>query len=172
MPFRLTNTPATFQQLMETCLRDLNLNWCIISLDDIIIFLKGLASHLERLEDMFQKLKEVSPKLKPSKCELFCGQITNLGCIVSDKGKIDDIRKWPTPTTVTEVRSFLGFVGNYHWFIPKFPQVAQPLHELMSGENTGKKNVAITWNNRYQQSFDNLKCLCTMAPILAFSNFT
>ena len=47
MPFRLTNAPATFQRLMETCLGDLNLHWCIIYLDDIVIFSKDLASHLE-----------------------------------------------------------------------------------------------------------------------------
>ena len=68
MPFKWTNAPATFQQLIETCLRDLNLNWCIIYLDDIV---KDLASHLERLEAMFQKLEQAGLKLKPSKCELF-----------------------------------------------------------------------------------------------------
>ena len=50
MPFGFTNAPTTFQRLMETCLGDLNLHWCIIYLDDIVIFSKDLASHLERLE--------------------------------------------------------------------------------------------------------------------------
>ena len=71
MPLGLTNAPATFQQLMETCLRDLNLNWCIIYLDDIVIFSKYLVSHLERLEAVFQKLEQAGLELKPSKCELF-----------------------------------------------------------------------------------------------------
>ena len=71
MPFRLTNAPATFQRLMETCLGDLNLHWCIIYLDDIVIFSKDLASHLERLEAVFQKLEEAGLKLKPSKHKLF-----------------------------------------------------------------------------------------------------
>ena len=56
MPFRLNNAPATFQQLMQTCLRDLNLNWCITHLEDIVNFSKDLASHFERLEAMFKKL--------------------------------------------------------------------------------------------------------------------
>ena len=55
MPFGLTNTPAMFQRLMETCLGDLNLHWCIIYLDDIVIFSKDLASHLERLKAVFQQ---------------------------------------------------------------------------------------------------------------------
>ena len=67
MPLRLPNAPATFQRLMETCLRDLNLHWCIIYLDDIVIFSKDLTSHLERLEAVFQKLEEAGLKLKPSK---------------------------------------------------------------------------------------------------------
>ena len=71
MLFGLTNTPVTFQRLMETCLGDLNLHWCIIYLGDIVIFSKDLASHLERLEAVFQKLEEAGLKLKPSKCELF-----------------------------------------------------------------------------------------------------
>ena len=62
MPFGLTNAPATFQKLMETCLGDLNLHWCIIYLDDIVIFSKDPASHLERLEAVFQKLEEAGLK--------------------------------------------------------------------------------------------------------------
>ena len=71
MPFGLTNTPATFQRLMETCLRDLNLHWCNIYLDDIAIFSKDPASHLERLEAVFWKLEQARLKLKPSTCELY-----------------------------------------------------------------------------------------------------
>ena len=99
----------TFQQLIETCLGDLNLNWCIIYLDDIVIFLKDLASHLERLDTMFQKLEQAGLKLKPSKCELFQWQITYLGHIVSVQGiatnesKIEAIRKWPTQTNINKV---------------------------------------------------------------------
>ena len=109
---------------------------------------------------------------------LFCRQITYLGHIVSaqgivtDEGKTDAIREWPTPTTVTEVQSFLGFMGYYKLFIPKFVQVAQPLHELTSSKNIGKKKVAITWNDWCQWLFDNLKHLCTTVPILAYADFT
>ena len=76
MPFGLTDIPATFQLLMETCL-----NWCIIYLDDTVIFLKDPVSYLERLEVMFQNLEQAGLKLKPSKCELFWWQTTYLGYI-------------------------------------------------------------------------------------------
>ena len=71
MPFGLTSAPATFRKLKETCLGDLNLHWCSIYLDDIVIFSKVMAIHLERLEAVFWKLEEAGLKLKPSKCELF-----------------------------------------------------------------------------------------------------
>ena len=121
---------------METCLGDLNPHWCIIYLDDIVIFSKDPASHLERLEAVFRELEEAGLKLKSSKCELFWRQLAYLGHVISakgaatDEGKIEAIRDWPTPTTVMEVQSFLRFIGYYHRFIPKFMQVAQPLHKL------------------------------------------
>ena len=64
MPFGLTNAPATFQRLMETCLGDMHLNWCIIYLDDVIVFSKDIPSHLERLRGVFTKLREAGLKLK------------------------------------------------------------------------------------------------------------
>ena len=178
MPFGLTNAPAIFQRLMETCLGDLNLHCCIIYLDDIVIFSKDLASHLERLEAVFWKLEEADLNVKPSKCELFWRQLVYLGYVISSEGvatdesKIEAIKNWPTPTNITEVRSFLGFMGYYHRFIPKFMQVAHPLHELTLGENAGKKKAAIKWDSRCQQAFNDLKTLCIMAPILAYADFT
>ena len=71
-----------------------------------------------------------------------------------------------------EVLNFPGFMGYYCRFIFKFVQVAQPLHKLTSGENAGKKKAAIKWDSRCQQAFDDLKKLCTMAPILAYTNFS
>ena len=117
-------------------------------------------------------------KLKPSKCELFQRQLAYLGHVISakgvatDEGKIEAIKNWLTPTTVMEVRSFLGFTGYYHRYIPKFMQVAWPLHELTSGENVGKKKAAIKWDSKCQQAFGDLKALCTTAPILTYANFS
>ena len=127
---------------------------------------------------MFWKLEQAGFKLKLSTCELFQWQITYLGHIVSAQGiatnesKIEAIKDWPTSTNVTEGQSFLGFTGYYRWFIPKFSQVTQPLHELTSGQNMGKEKAAIVWDDRCQWSFVELKCLCTMVPILAYADFT
>ena len=117
MPFGLTNAPATFQRLMENCLGDLHLNWCIIYLDDVVIFSRTPEEHLQRLDAVFTKIGKAGLKLKPSKYEFFKKWIAYLGHIVSDKGietdpkKIEAIVKWPVPETVHDVRSFLGFTN-------------------------------------------------------------
>ena len=141
MPFGLTNAPATFQRLMESCLGDLHLSWCIIYLDDIIIFSKNPDDHITRLKGVFEKLAEAGLKLKPSKCEFFKARLKYLGHVVSPQGiatdpaKIEAILKWPRPKTVTDVRSFTGFTNYYRKFIKGYAKVARPLHELTSGEN-------------------------------------
>ena len=139
MPFGLTNTPATFQRLMESCLGEMHLNWCIIYLDDVIVFSKTPVEHLIRLKGVFQKMREAGLKLKPSKCEFFKDRVAYLGHIVSKSGietdpkKISDIKEWPQPKTVTDVRQFLGFTNYYRKFIKQYAQVANPLNKLISG---------------------------------------
>ena len=137
MPFGLTNAPATFQRLMESCLGELHLNWCIIYLDDIIVFSRTPEEHVHRLKAVISKLRAAGLKLKPAKCDLFKQQINYLGHVVSKEGvstdpdKIAAVTEWPHPTTVTEVRSFLGFVSYYRRFTPNFSKVAKPLNQLL-----------------------------------------
>ena len=135
---------------------------------------------LRWLEAVFiWKLEEVGLKLKPSKCELFKWQIAYLGHVISaqgiamDEGKIEAIKKWPILKNVHGGPKFPGIHGILQAIYPKIhAQVAQHLHELTLGENASKKKAAIQWNNRYQQAFDDLKRLCTTAPILAYADFT
>ena len=93
MPFGLTNVPATFQRLMESCLGELHLSWCIIYLDDIIVFSQIPEEHLVRLQAVFDKLKAARLKSKPSKCEWFKKQINYLGHVVGLKGVATDPKK-------------------------------------------------------------------------------
>ena len=133
MPFGATNAPATFQRLMEDCLGDLNMNWCIIYLDDVILYSQTPEEHLERMEAVFKKLSAYGLKLKPSKCTFFEEEITYLGHLITADGiatdpkKIQVVKDWPTLQTVSDVRSFLGFVGYYRRFIKGFSQIAKPL---------------------------------------------
>ena len=130
MPFGLTNAPATFQRLMELCLGELHLDWCIIYFDDIIIFSKDPDDHITRLEGVFEKLAKAGLKLKPSKSEFFRSSLKYLGHIVSKEGiaidprKIEAIRNWPCPKTVTDIHSFTGFTNYYRKFIKVYTKIA------------------------------------------------
>ena len=86
MPFGLCNAPATFQRLMQSCLGELNLTYCLIYLDDIIIYAKSEEEHLDRLRTMFERFRKDNLKLKPSKCNLFQKEITYLSHDVSAEG--------------------------------------------------------------------------------------
>ena len=126
---------------MVPCLGDMHLNWCIIYLNDIIIFSKDPDDHIERLEGVFEKLAKAGLKLKPSKCEFlkarlkYLRHIFSLDGIATDPAKIETIQKWPVPKTVTDVHSFTGFTNYYHKFIKGYAKIAHPLRELTSGEN-------------------------------------
>ena len=108
---------------MQSCLGNLHLQYCIIYLEDIIVFSKTPEEHLVRLQAIFEKLKRAELKLKPSKCQSFRQEVTYLGHVVSKNGiqtdskKVEAIQKWPILTNVTEVCSFLGFTNHYHRFI-------------------------------------------------------
>ena len=173
--FGLCNAPATFQRLMETCLGDMHLQWCIIYLDDIIVFSKTPEEHIERLRGVFQKLADAGLKLKPSKCEFFKAEINYLGHVVSkdgirtDEKKIQVIKDWPRPVTVTDVRSFLGFTNYYRKFIYRYAQVAKPLNALIAGENAKFKRRKVEWSEVCQEAFEKLKEICSTTPILAYA---
>lgn len=151
MSFGLMNAPATFQHLMENCLGNLHLNWCIIYLADIIIFSKTKEDHIKRLRGVFQKLAVAGLKLKPSKCDFFRTKITYLGHIVSAEGiemdpsKVESIKSWPRPRTVMDVWSFLGFTNCYQKFVKGYVAVSKLLTVLTSGDNSKKKNAPVVW---------------------------
>ncbi|GFY02093.1 retrovirus-related Pol polyprotein from transposon 17.6 [Trichonephila clavipes] len=86
MPFGLCNAPATFEHLMETVLRGLSYESCLVYLDDIIIVGHSFEEHLKNIRRVLQKLKEANLKLSPFKCHLFRLEVTYLGHIISAEG--------------------------------------------------------------------------------------
>ena len=133
--------------------------------------------HIKRLRGVFEKLSATGLRLKPSKCEFFKPKFTYLGHIVSkdgietEKKKVIAVQEWPILKTVTEVRSFLGFMNYYHKFIPKYAQLARPINQLVSGENANKKKTLVEWNDECQEAFNRLKQLCSQTPILVYTNY-
>ena len=129
------------------------------------------------MKGVFEKLAKAGLKLKPSKCEFFNSQLKYLGHIVSEKGiatdpvKIEAIKNWPIPKTVTEVRDFTGFTNYYRKFIKGYAKIARPVHELTSGDNAKHKNPLVEWTDRCQKSFEALKQICSECPVLAYADY-
>ena len=112
MPFGLCNVPATFQRLMQNCLTELNLIYCLIYLDNIIIFLQMVEEHLHRLHVVFNWFREYNLKLKLSKCSLFKEEINYLAHQVSKEGvqpsnsNLRAIAECALPQTYMEIWAF------------------------------------------------------------------
>ena len=119
IPFGLCNTPATFQKLMQNTLGELNLTYCVIYLNDVIVFGRTEEEHLEHLQVVFEHFREFNLKLKPSKCNLFQSEIIYLVHHVSKEGvhpskdNVHAIEEFPMPETFTQVRAFCGLAGHY-----------------------------------------------------------
>ena len=180
MPFGAANTPATFQRLMENCLGSLNLTWCVVYLDDIIVYGKDPEDLLLRLGGVFEKLRKAGLKLKPSKCNFFKEEIEFLGHVVSKEGiatnpsKVQSIQDWPIPKTVYDIKSFTSFVGYYRKFIPNFSKIVRPLNDLLNGKVNSKranKKQLIEWGSKQQKAFDTLKEALMSTPVLGYPNY-
>ena len=177
MPFGLCNAPPTFQRLMQNCLGELNLTYCLIYLDDVIVFSDTPEEHLRRMRVVFDRLREHGLKLKPSKCEVFKSEIDHLAHHVSQKGvlpskkNLESIAQCPPPDRYTKVKSFVGLVGHYRCFIKGFAKIAAPLYDLTSGDNKDKKSEHVNLSPETREAFDRLKAACLQAPILSFPDF-
>ena len=168
MPFGLTNAPASFQALMNHVLREeINAGICVVYLDDIAIGSASEEQHERDVRRVLAKLRQHGIYLKAKKCEWFVPQMEFLGHRVSAQGlqvlpdKVKAIELWPVPTSVTEVRSFLGLASFYRRFIPAFAAIASPLTDLT------KKDVPWDWDTRCEYAFSELKRLLSDAPVLA-----
>ena len=177
MPFGLCNAPPTFQRLMQNCLGELNLTYCLIYLDDVIVFSEMPEEHLQRMCVVFDHLREHGLKLKPSKCDVFKSEINYLVHHVSQKGvhppkkNLESIAQCLPLDTYTKVKSFVGLVGHYRCFIKGFAKIAAPLYDLTSGDNKDKKSEHVNLSPEAHEAFDHLKAACLQAPILAFPDF-
>ena len=174
MPFGLSGAPFTFQRLMNTILRKENWQICLIYLDDILIFSKTFEEHMKRLDAVLSKLHESGIKLSPKKCNFFMSELCYLGHKISrsgietDPSKISVLRKWPIPSTIHELRSFLGFTNYYRRFINHYSELTKNLEELIKGNV--KDNQKLNMDGEHIRAFKNLIEKLTSAPILTFPN--
>ena len=117
MPFGLTNAPATFQRMMGNLLK--GIKGCLVFIDDIIIFSDTWEQHQRILDDVFRCVRAAGLKIKRDKCQFAQESVKFLGHIVSARGtepdssKVEAVRDFATPTSLTDVRAFLGLASYY-----------------------------------------------------------
>lgn len=168
MFFGLTNSPATFQALMNSIFLDLIAEGKVaVYLDDILIFTITLEEHRMVVNEVLQRLKAHDLYLRPEKCEFEQEEIEYLGLVIKegevhmDPSNVEAVRTWPTPRTLREVRGFLGFANFYRRFIKDFSKIARPLHDLT------KKDIPWKWEEPQQATFTTLRDAFVSSPILA-----
>ena len=170
---------------MQTCLNDYIFQILLVYLDDIIVYSNTFDEHIERLDRVFTRLREHGLKLKPEKCHFLRRKVTYVGHQISSDGittdpeKTQAVSEWKLPTTVKELRSFLGFCCYYRRFVKDFASIAGPLHQLVNNclhelkvEKKLKVPFVKRWNSECQTAFDVLKTKLTHPPILGFADYS
>uniref|UniRef100_A0A0W0FF01 RNA-directed DNA polymerase n=1 Tax=Moniliophthora roreri TaxID=221103 RepID=A0A0W0FF01_MONRR len=173
MFFGLMNSPVTFQAFMDDVLQDFMAEgWCLVYMDDILIYSQNPEQHRERTLRLLQRLKEQDLYLKPHKCKFdineidFLGLVIKPGQIAMDPTKLAGISDWPAPRTVTGVRSFTGFTNFYRKFIGNYSAIAKPLYDLT------KKGVPFEWTKECDHAFRTLKRRFQQEPVLRLPDLT
>ena len=181
LPFGLTNSPATYQRLVEDILGDYHLRICLIYLDDIIIFSRTYEEHVDRLRKVFHRIHDTGLKRAPKKCKLFKEKVVYVGTELSQipPKKTETIRNWPTPKTPEDVRRFLGFAGYYRKFVKDVSKIAAPLTVLMpsttkkkQGKRKQPSQKPWVWGDEQETAFKRLKDILSSPPVLGYVDYT
>ena len=168
MPFGLVRAPRTFQRMMDKVIQGLEYQMALCYIDDVIVYGPTLDICMDRMQVVFERIRNAKLKLKAKKCILFSREVKFLGHVISKDGvktdpeKVKSIIEWHPPKTVKQVRSFLGMVIYYSRFIPNLAVIASPLHDLT------KLRAKFRWGSKEQTSFDILKAKLASAPVMAY----
>jgi hypothetical protein len=167
MSFDLTNAPTYFMYLMNSVFMPELDKFVVVFIDDILIYSKDEEDQAKHLHTVLQCLRDYQLYAKFSKCEFWLDSVKFLGHTISSNGisidpsKIQEVMDWKTPTSVHQIRNFLGLAGYYRCFITDFSRIAKPMTELL------KKGVKFVWNEDCKKAFHTLRELLTTAPVLA-----
>nr|GEY14018.1 putative reverse transcriptase domain-containing protein [Tanacetum cinerariifolium] len=165
MPFRLTNAPAVFMDLMNRVCKPYLDNFVIVFINEILIFSKNKKDHEGHLKLILRFLKEEKLFAKFSKCEFWLSRVKFRGHMINSEGihvdpaKIESIKDWVSTKTPTKICQFLGLVGYYRRFIEGFLKITRPMTKL------NQKSVKFDWGEKAEAAFQLLKKkLCLALP--------
>jgi hypothetical protein len=168
VPFGLTNDPATFVRMMDDILRPFTNTFVVVYLDDILIYNNTWAEHLHHIQQVLHILRQHKLYTNLEKYSFGMDRVHYLGYIIDQHGlhvdptKIQVIHDWPAPTTLTELRSFLGLANFYRRFVLGCFHIAWALSQI----NRGGGKAKFLWGRSQQQTFDDLKkSLCSTLVI-------
>jgi hypothetical protein len=159
MPLGLTNAPTTFMRMMDDILRPFTNTFVLVYLDDILIYNKTWAEHLQHIQQVLHTLRQHKLYANLEKLSFGMDRVHSLGYIIYQHGvhvylaKIQVIHDWPTPTTLTELQSFLGLANFYHRFMLGLSHIAWALNQI----NKGGGKAKFAWGRSQQQAFNDLK---------------
>jgi hypothetical protein len=170
MPMGMCNSVGTFQRMVDLVFKNLINKSLVAYIDDLNCFSKTHEDHLIDLENLFVCVRQANLKLNISKCFFFKEKLNFLGYIITKDGletdpvKIEKVRNYPMPTSVTQIKGFIGIASYYRRFINNFAAIARPLHNLTKkGQNT--------WNQESIEAFQKLKEALTTTPVLMRPDF-
>lgn len=169
MTFGLRNAANTFQRFMDEVLRDLN--FCFPYIDDVLVFSKNEQEHREHLHLLFKRLDEYGLLVNVRKCILGESEVPFLGYSVTAEGtrplrsKVEAINDYPPPSTVRDLRRFLGMINFYRRFIPHAAELHAPLNTIISGPMV-KNKQPITWTPELLRAFEGCKKSLSDATLL------
>jgi hypothetical protein len=172
VPFGLTNTPSTFMRLMNHALHAFIGRFVVVYFDDILVYSKDLNEHINHLQYVLDVLRKEKLYANLKKCSFCIDKVVFLGYVISAKGievdeeKLKAIKEWPTPKSITKVRSFHGLASFYWRFVKNFSTLAAPLTEIV------KKSVGFKWGSEQDRAFIEIKERLCGAPLLVLSNFS
>jgi len=168
--FGVNSAPELYQHIIKQVLQDCPGTANIA--DDIVVHGKDTVEHDERLARVFQRLTEVGLTLNKEKCQLQMNRLEFMGHLLTDRGvgpteaRVEAVLKAREPTSVSEVRSFLGLVNFSAKFIPNMATVAEPLRKLC------RQNVRFEWEQEQREAFSELKSRLANAETLAYFDKT
>ena len=177
MPFGMKNAGATFQRMMDMVLKGLAWQCCMVFVDDVVVYSKTWEEHLRDVEQVLQKFKECGITLNLKKCLLAQNQLPFLGHVVSKEGikpdpsKVKAVKDFQRPSTVTELRSFLGMTGQLRKFVKDYAMIARPLNGMLAEARTPVWRGGSTWTKEECEAFEKLKEVVTDEAMLAHPNF-